>query len=411
MTKPVIGAINGAAVTGGLELALYCDILIASEQARFADTHARVGLLPTWGLSVRLPQKVGVGMARRMSLTGDYLSAADALRAGLVTEVVPHDELLPTARRVAASIVGNNQNAVRALLASYHRIDEQQTERRAVDRGGVGDAVDERRQRRRHRRQPRRGAAAGPRTGALRLPMNKAHEMCGSDEWRQAIREVILPWALGDTDLGDDVLEVGPGYGATTDVLSQAVPRLTSVEIDDELAAMLRDRFADVPSVEIVNGDATTLGYADESFTGAACFTMLHHVPDRRTAGPAVRRGRPRAAAGRGAGGQRQPGQRRARGPPRGRHLQPRRPRVAAGTAGGGGFRATSTCEPTSTAGRSWRARPEPGGPLTAHVHPRPSVAAGFLGGSVLSGGAARSRPTVTGMSTNTRPTAIPPGG
>ena len=124
MTKPVIGAINGAAVTGGLALALYCDILIASEQARFADTHARVGLLPTWGLSVRLPQKVGVGLARRMSLTGDYLSAADALRAGLVTEVVAHDELLPAARKVAASIVGNNQKAVRALLDSYHRIDE-----------------------------------------------------------------------------------------------------------------------------------------------------------------------------------------------------------------------------------------------------------------------------------------------
>src|ERR1700682_1935755 len=128
MDKPVIGAINGAAVTGGLEFALYCDILIASEQARFADTHARVGLLPTWGLSVRLPQKVGVGLARRMSLTGDYLSAADALRAGLVTEVVLHEDLLPTARKVAASIVGNNQNAVRALLASYHRIDAEQTD-------------------------------------------------------------------------------------------------------------------------------------------------------------------------------------------------------------------------------------------------------------------------------------------
>lgn len=127
LTKPVIGAINGAAVTGGLELALYCDVLIASEQARFADTHARVGLLPTWGLSVRLPQKVGIGLARRMSLTGDYLSAADALRAGLVTEVVPHDRLMATAREVAASIVGNNQNAVRALLASYHRIDDSQT--------------------------------------------------------------------------------------------------------------------------------------------------------------------------------------------------------------------------------------------------------------------------------------------
>ena len=123
MRKPVIGAINGAAVTGGLELALYCDVLVASENARFADTHARVGLLPTWGLSVRLPQKVGVGMARRMSLTGDYLSAQDALRCGLVTEVVAHDDLLPAARRIAASIVGNNQKAVRALLDSYHRID------------------------------------------------------------------------------------------------------------------------------------------------------------------------------------------------------------------------------------------------------------------------------------------------
>ena len=126
MTKPVIGAVNGAAVTGGLEIALYCDILIASEQARFADTHARVGLLPTWGLSVRLPQKVGVGMARRMSMTGDYLSADEALRTGLVTQVVEHAELLDTARRIATSIVGNNQKAVRSLMASYHHIDEAQ---------------------------------------------------------------------------------------------------------------------------------------------------------------------------------------------------------------------------------------------------------------------------------------------
>ncbi|MFG1929714.1 class I SAM-dependent methyltransferase [Mycobacterium sp. NPDC048908] len=109
--------------------------------------------------------------------------------------------------------------------------------------------------------------------------MNKAHEACGSDEWRQAIREDILPWALGGTDLGDNVLEVGPGYGASTDVLSKTVPRLTAVEIDDELAAMLTGRFADVPSVQIVHGDATALEYPDDSFSGAACFTMLHHVP------------------------------------------------------------------------------------------------------------------------------------
>jgi len=109
--------------------------------------------------------------------------------------------------------------------------------------------------------------------------MNEAHEMCGSDEWRQVIREFILPWALGDIDLGDDVLEIGPGYGATTDVLCQKVPRLTSVEVDEALAHMLRDRFAGVPSVEIVTGDATALGFGDERFTAAASFTMLHHVP------------------------------------------------------------------------------------------------------------------------------------
>jgi enoyl-CoA hydratase len=128
MSKPVIGAINGAAVTGGLELALYCDILIASERASFADTHARVGLVPTWGLSVRLPQKVGVGLARRMSLTGDYLPAAEALRAGLVTELVPHDQLLEAAHRVADAIVNNNQAAVRTLLDLYHRIDATQVD-------------------------------------------------------------------------------------------------------------------------------------------------------------------------------------------------------------------------------------------------------------------------------------------
>jgi enoyl-CoA hydratase len=127
MSKPVIGAINGVAVTGGFELALCCDILIASENARFADTHARVGLLPSWGMSVRLPQAVGRGLAYRMSLTGDYLGAYDALRVGLVTEVVRHDELLDAARAVAASIVGNNRDAVRALLASYRRIDDAQT--------------------------------------------------------------------------------------------------------------------------------------------------------------------------------------------------------------------------------------------------------------------------------------------
>jgi SAM-dependent methyltransferase len=109
--------------------------------------------------------------------------------------------------------------------------------------------------------------------------MNEAHKHCGSDEWRAQMRDVILPWALGEVDLGDDVLEVGPGYGATTDVLSGSVRRLTSVEIDTELAAMLTERFAGAPNVQIVLGDATTLDEPDGRFSGAACFTMLHHVP------------------------------------------------------------------------------------------------------------------------------------
>ncbi len=109
--------------------------------------------------------------------------------------------------------------------------------------------------------------------------MNEAHEHCGSDEWRALMRDVILPWAMREVDLGDDVLEVGPGYGATTDVLCRSAPRLTAVEIDGELAAMLTKRFAAVPTVEIVHGDATALDAPPGRFSGAACFTMLHHVP------------------------------------------------------------------------------------------------------------------------------------
>ncbi|MEA3076357.1 MAG: enoyl-CoA hydratase [Actinomycetota bacterium] len=118
-TKPVIGAINGAAVTGGFEVALQCDFLVASERAAFGDTHARVGLLPGWGLSVLLPQAIGVRRAKEMSLTGNFLSAAEALSFGLVNHVVAHDQLLPFCRGLAADIAGNDQRAVRALLAEY----------------------------------------------------------------------------------------------------------------------------------------------------------------------------------------------------------------------------------------------------------------------------------------------------
>lgn len=120
-TKPLIGAINGVAVTGGFELALCCDFLIASENARFADTHARVGVMPGWGLSVLLPQAIGVRRAREMSLTGNYLDAHTAGEWGLVNRVVPHAELLPTVRALAADMIGNDQAGVRQILRTYDR--------------------------------------------------------------------------------------------------------------------------------------------------------------------------------------------------------------------------------------------------------------------------------------------------
>jgi enoyl-CoA hydratase len=122
MRTPVIGAVNGPAVTGGFEIALQCDFLVASERARFADTHARVGLLPGWGLSVLLPQAVGVRKARELSFTGAFLDAEDALRLGLVNHVVAHADLLPTARAIAAEIAGNDRRAVQALLAEYRDV-------------------------------------------------------------------------------------------------------------------------------------------------------------------------------------------------------------------------------------------------------------------------------------------------
>ena len=117
--KPVIGAVNGAAVTGGLELALQCDFLVASDRARFADTHARVGVHPLWGLTVLLPGAVGIRRAREMSATGNYVGARQALEWGLVNHVVPHGELLPFARRLAADVVSADRAAVRAILGTY----------------------------------------------------------------------------------------------------------------------------------------------------------------------------------------------------------------------------------------------------------------------------------------------------
>jgi enoyl-CoA hydratase len=155
-TKPVIGAINGAAVTGGFEVALTCDFLVASERARFADTHARVGIMPGWGLTVLLAEAIGHRRAREMSVTGNFVDAQTALTWGLVNHVVPHEELLPFARQLAVDIVSNDQPGVRNVLATYReqerasdfdtrRIELRRSQDWLASQSGVADEVAKRR--------------------------------------------------------------------------------------------------------------------------------------------------------------------------------------------------------------------------------------------------------------------------
>ena len=109
--------------------------------------------------------------------------------------------------------------------------------------------------------------------------MNKTHlEMCASPDWADAVERCIVPLVLDSVELGDDVLEVGPGPGLTTDALRQRVPRLTAVEIHEELAISLAQRLAG-SNVEVICGDATHMRLPDDRFTSAVCLTMLHHVP------------------------------------------------------------------------------------------------------------------------------------
>jgi enoyl-CoA hydratase len=109
---PVIGAVNGFAITGGFELALACDLLIATPDARFADTHARVGILPGWGLSQILPRLIGEFRAKEISLTGNFVDAERAEAWGIVNRIVPADQLVPTAVALAADMLSCDRRSM-----------------------------------------------------------------------------------------------------------------------------------------------------------------------------------------------------------------------------------------------------------------------------------------------------------
>jgi enoyl-CoA hydratase len=123
ITTPTIAAVNGAAVTGGLELVLGCDLAVASEKAVFADTHARVGIHPSGGMTVLLPRYVGLRNALGMSLTGRFVDAEEARSMGLVNAVVGHDELVEAALGWATSITEADPEYLAAIHGTYRALD------------------------------------------------------------------------------------------------------------------------------------------------------------------------------------------------------------------------------------------------------------------------------------------------
>lgn len=155
MQVPVIAAVNGYAITGGFELVLACDLVIAAESAQFADTHARVGVMPGGGISQRLARAVGIRKAKELSFTGNYLTAAQAFQLGLVNQVVPDGQALAAALELGRQILSSDPIVVRQMKrlidmgmagTMAHGLELEQDFFRAYNRAGLARNVASRRE-------------------------------------------------------------------------------------------------------------------------------------------------------------------------------------------------------------------------------------------------------------------------
>ncbi len=121
LPKVVIAVVNGYCFTGALELVLACDMVLAAEEAKFGDTHAKWGLRPTWGMSQRLPRMVGILKAKELSFTADTIDAREAARIGLVNKAVPGAKLEEVVQELARKIIANSSNSLAAYKYLYNR--------------------------------------------------------------------------------------------------------------------------------------------------------------------------------------------------------------------------------------------------------------------------------------------------
>jgi enoyl-CoA hydratase/carnithine racemase len=121
LPKPIIAMVNGFCLTGALEIAMGCDMIIASDSSKFGDTHVRWGFRPTWGLSQKLPRAVGLMKAKELSFTAEIVSAAEAERIGLINRVVSAEELDPTVQALAENMLRNSRDAIGAYKALMNR--------------------------------------------------------------------------------------------------------------------------------------------------------------------------------------------------------------------------------------------------------------------------------------------------
>jgi naphthoate synthase len=282
--KPVIAAVNGVAIGGGHVLHVICDLSVAAAHARFGQAGPRVGSFDAGFGTGLLARTVGEKRAREIWFLCRQYDAQEAERWGLVNRVVEGRGYGP---RSVATRMRSSRSRRRRCASSSSRSTRRPSTWPGRRRSRSAGCTSSRPRRRRRRVYGRSTRSAHPTSGRIaRAPpsrcrfarVNRLHGLiCSSGWWALKVRHELLPFGLADVELGEEVLEIGPGFGATTSVLADRAQSLTALELDPRYCERLRKRLGE--RVRVEQGDATQMPFADQSFDTVLCFTMLHHIP------------------------------------------------------------------------------------------------------------------------------------